>query len=236
MTLIRPVAAFLTAAATGLGILATESDETPSSDEAPCAGGTCCCNDCEPPAKNSSLYSKIGEAFRYGLGELLEDIGPWFIAGVLLAGTIQALLPADLIPETLGTGLLSMLAALAVSTPLYVCASASTPIVASLALKGLSPGAALVFLLAGPATNVTSLTVVTRILGKKASAIYLSTIVVSSLLLGLATNLLYKTLGLDTSKWLAKAIEEEPGAFSLASAVVLVILLLRDPVSRFATR
>jgi uncharacterized membrane protein len=129
-----------------------------------------------------------------------------------------------------------MLAALAVSTPLYVCATASTPIVASLALKGLSPGAALVFLLAGPATNVTSLTVVTRILGKKASAIYLSTIIVSSLFLGLAVNMLYNTLGLDTSKWLAKAIEDEPGLFSLTSAIVLSLLLLRALAGRFLNR
>ncbi|HAA46916.1 MAG TPA: hypothetical protein DCE03_00250 [Synergistaceae bacterium] len=236
MTVIRPVAAFLTAAATGLGILATEDDEAPDTEEMPSADDTCCCDDCKAPAENGSTCSKMVEAFRYGFGELMEDIGPWFVVGVLLAGMIQGLLPADLIPETLGTGLLSMLAALAVSTPLYVCATASTPIVASLALKGLSPGAALVFLLAGPATNVTSLTVVTRILGKKASAIYLSTIIVSSLLLGLAVNMLYNTLGLDTSKWLAKAIEDEPGLFSLTSAIVLSLLLLRALAGRFLNR
>jgi hypothetical protein len=236
MTVLRPLAAFLTAVGTGLGVLATEKDkdiplEPGFPDEA------CSCHDPDPTAEqNTSFVSRISGAFRYGLFELVEDIGPWFAGGVLLAGVLQALLPADLIPKTLGTGMLSILATLAVSVPLYICASASTPVVASLALKGLSPGAALVFLLAGPATNITSLTVIAGILGRKAAAVYLATIVVFSVFLGLATNAFYKTLGLDVSRWLAGGMTETPGLFSIACGVVLSVLLLRAVAVRFLSR
>ncbi|MFP4482142.1 MAG: SO_0444 family Cu/Zn efflux transporter [Thermovirgaceae bacterium] len=236
MTVLRPLAAFLTAAATGLGILATENDDQLPPD--PCLPDEACsCHDHEHPVEpKASFGSRISDAFRYGFLELVEDIGPWFAGGVLLAGVLQTLLPADLIPKTLGTGMLSILATLAVSVPLYICASASTPVVASLALKGLSPGAALVFLLAGPATNITSLTVIAGILGRKAAAIYLATIVVFSVFLGLAANSFYETLGLDASRWLAGGTKESPGLFSIACGIVLSVLLLRAVALRFLSR
>ena len=89
----------------------------------------------------------------YAFNDLLGDIGKWFLGGVLIAGVITALIPPQFIETNLGEGFLSMLIMLAIGLPMYVCATASTPIAAALALKGLSPGAALVFLLAGPATN-----------------------------------------------------------------------------------
>jgi hypothetical protein len=236
MTVLRPLAAFLTAAATGLGIYAMEKDDNlPPDFEFP--DDDCSCQDDDPTAEQfTSFASRIKGAFRYGLFELMEDIGPWFAGGVLLAGILQVLLPAGFIPKTLGTGMLSMLATLAVSVPLYICASASTPVVASLAMKGLSPGAALVFLLAGPATNITSLTVIARILGRKATAVYLATIVVFSVLLGMATNAFYKALGIDASSWLTGDMTEAPGLFSIACGVVLSVLLLRAVVLRFLPR
>ncbi len=103
-------------------------------------------------------------------------------------------------------------------------------------MKGLSPGAALVFLLAGPATNITSLTVIAGILGRKAAAVYLSTIVVFSVFLGVATNAFYKTLGLDASRWLTDGMTETPGLFSIACGVVLSVLLLRAVAVRFLSR
>jgi len=153
MTVLRPLAAFLTAAAAGLITLFREDEErsgpVDSADllqkqESPCREDT-------PLLAEPALLHRVREVFRYGFGDLMEDIGPWFAVGVLLAGIINAVLPAELIPKKLRTGLTAMLATLLVSAPLYVCATASTPILASLTLKGLSPGAALVFLLAGPA-------------------------------------------------------------------------------------
>ncbi len=109
----------------------------------------------------------------YSFGNLLQDIGVWFLGGVLLAGIFGALIPDGFIEKNLGDGFLPLLIMLAAAIPLYVCATASTPIAAALALKGLSPGAALVFLLAGPATNAASFTVVAKLLGKRSAFITL---------------------------------------------------------------
>ena len=116
---------------------------------------------------------------------------------------------------------------LAVSVPLYVCATASTPIAAALALKGISPGAALVFLLAGPATNAASLTVISRLIGRKAMVVYLVVIVVMSLLAGMAVNVLYASLGISITGWLTAPAHEESGLFATSTAVLLIILVVK---------
>jgi uncharacterized membrane protein YraQ (UPF0718 family) len=164
---------------------------------------------------------------RFAFGELLGDIGKWFLVGVLLAGMIGALLPADIIATYLGEGILPMLAVLVVAVPLYVCATASTPIVAALALKGLSPGAALVFLLAGPATNVATLTVVSKIVGKRSALIYLAAIVGCSLVLGMVANWVYGALGLSVTDWVSRGEEEGVSLLGVVSALVLVGLIAR---------
>ena len=104
-----------------------------------------------------------------------------------------------------------MLVMLAFSIPLYVCATASTPIAAALILKGISPGAALVFLLAGPATNVASLTVLAGLLGKRAAFLYLGAIAVFSVLFGLLVDSLYPLLGLSPRAVMGQAGELIPG-------------------------
>jgi hypothetical protein len=170
---------------------------------------------------------------KYGFGELMDDLGPWFLLGVILAGILGAVLPPGFIGEHLGTGLGSLLAALAVSLPLYVCATASTPLAAALAAAGLSPGAALVLLLAGPATNIASLTVVARLLGLRALVGYVAAIVLVTLGLGAATNWLYASLGLTLDAWIAGDAVESHGAVSIASAAVVFFLCLRSVFRRF---
>ena len=131
----------------------------------------------------------------------------------------------------LGGGLPSMLLMLAVGIPLYICATASTPIAAALILKGVSPGAALVFLLAGPATNVTSLTVLLRILGKRATAIYLTMIALFSVLFGLAVDQVYGLLGIEASAMVGQAAEWVPPWAQLLGALTLLALSVK-PVAR----
>jgi len=120
-----------------------------------------------------TFIEKLRSGMNYSFGNLLQDIGVWFLGGVLLAGIFGALIPDGFIEKNLGDGFLPLLIMLAAAIPLYVCATASTPIAAALALKGLSPGAALVFLLAGPATNAASFTVVAKLLGKRSAFITL---------------------------------------------------------------
>ena len=164
---------------------------------------------------------------QYAFQGLLSDIGLWFIVGVIVAGAIGAFLPAEFIGKYLGEGLLPMVLMLAIAVPIYVCATASTPIAAALALKGLSPGAALVFLLAGPATNAASLIVVSKVLGKRATAVYLACIIGCSILLGVATNYLYAYFGLSVLDWVRGGTEEGYGILSTSASILLIILIVR---------
>ena len=124
-------------------------------------------------------------ALRYGFTQLLDDIAFWLILGVALAGVLGAVLPADLAARGLGSGLMPMILMLVIGIPLYMCASASTPIAAALMAKGISPGAALVFLLAGPATNAATLVLLGKTFGRRFIQIYLTSVVIGALVAGL---------------------------------------------------
>lgn len=168
---------------------------------------------------------KSGMTFAFG--DLLDDIGSWLMLGVLLAGLIGVFMSPGMIEAYLGDGLFSMVVMLVVATPLYVCATASTPIAAALVLKGLSPGAALVFLLAGPATNVATITVVTRLLGKRTTVIYVASILATSLLFGLMVNSIYDISGFSITSWKGGGAEENHGFIAYASTLILLAMVLR---------
>jgi hypothetical protein len=172
---------------------------------------------------------KIGAGLRYAFIDLWGDMAGWFLIGLILAGIITSVIPTELMSRHLGGGLLSMLVMLAVGVPLYICATASTPIAAALILKGVSPGAALVFLLAGPATNVTSLTVLVGVLGKRATGIYLSAIAVSSVLLGLLLDWVYSVFGISARAVAGQAAEIIP-LWLQAGCVLLLLAISVKPV------
>lgn len=131
--------------------------------------------------------------------ELLGPIANTLILGIIIAGIISALIPQGFLESSTFSGnLTSMLIMMAIGVPLYVCASASTPVAAALIMKGLSPGAALVFLLTGPATNAMTLAIVPKIVGKSAAFIYLLSICVVSLILGGLLNVLTAHYGLPS--------------------------------------
>jgi hypothetical protein len=116
---------------------------------------------------------------------------------------------------------------LLVGIPLYMCASASTPIAAALVLKGLSPGAALVFLLAGPATNAATLTVVARFWGRRATVVYLAVIASCSLVIGWLVNEFYAWAELDITRWVTPGGGHGTSGWNVLAAVVLLALILR---------
>ncbi len=192
---------------------------------------------CEQSGEDSGDIDKaasrsFAEKMRYGMsfafGELLSDIALWFIVGILLAGVISVAVPDDFFVRYGGSGFGGILMMIIVGIPLNVCATTSTPIAAAMAMKGLSPGAVLVFLLIGPATNVTTITMVTKLLGRRTMFIYLTTIAVSAVLIGLAVNGLYSLLGLDLSGWVHMDVEEQHGIFEYVCAVVLMGLFARN--------
>ena len=229
MTIARPISAFGTAAVAGIAenLLDKEGGEGEGNPDLRCPIDNCCDGiDCPPEEHRAhhSFSEKVKVGFLYSVKDLWEDIAPWFFVGILLAGLITTLIPAELLSRHLGGGLLTMLIMLAVGIPLYICATASTPIAAALILQGVSPGAALVFLLAGPATNITSLTVLLGILGKRATIIYVSSIAVMSVLCGLALDQVYGILGISARAVVGQAAEVVPQGVQVAGALCLVAL------------
>ncbi|MBU1701883.1 MAG: permease [Candidatus Eisenbacteria bacterium] len=136
------------------------------------------------PAR-ASFSAKGRSALSYGLGMLVEDIAGWLVLGTLIGGAISVFMPDEFLTRTFPNPYLQMLAVLLVAVPLYVCATGSLPVAAALVLKGLPLGGAIVFLIAGPATNAATLSVFIKVLGRRVVAVYLTTIVVTSYLSGL---------------------------------------------------
>jgi uncharacterized membrane protein YraQ (UPF0718 family) len=169
----------------------------------------------------------MAAGLQYAFGELLKDIGGWLLLGVLIAGLLTSLIPDGFFALLFQHQAASLLVMLLVSIPLYICASASTPIAAALVLKGLSPGAALVFLLAGPATNAATLTVVARFWGRQATLVYLAAIACCSLALGWLVNEFYAWAGLDISRWVTPVEGAAAGWWNTLAAVLLLALILR---------
>lgn len=230
MTILRPISAFLTAVLTGVLIDSIEKETapplipTPLTEPSPCAAGGCSCAS-EPVAE--SWWKRFMAGQRFACNDLMDDIAPWFALGILVAGAITVYLPEDLGQILPGGGITSMLAMLAVALPMYVCATASTPIAAALALKGFSPGALLVFLLAGPATNAATIVMVSRLLGKKPAIIYVTSIILATLACAVAADAVYLWLGFEVHAWLGETGAEQHGLVSILSAMLMLVVLIR---------
>jgi uncharacterized protein len=152
--------------------------------ETTCNDDSCGCNEPKIEDKRHALV----RAADYAFVELLQDISKWLIIGFLVAALISVALPNDFFSSFKGLGLLEILVVLAASVPIYICATGSIPIAAVLLMKGVSPGAALVFLMAGPATNVATIAVLGKTMGRKSLIIYLSAIIGGAIVFGLLTN------------------------------------------------
>jgi uncharacterized protein len=241
LTVVRPVAALLTAMAAGLteNLFFWEKKETEIIADRSCPVDNCCdgveCPD-EVHRRHHPWGEKITAGLRFAYGEVWSDIAGWFFVGLFIAALITALVPDDLMASLLGGGLSSMLVMLLVGIPLYICATASTPVAAALILKGVSPGAALVFLLAGPATNVASLFVLKEILGKRGTVVYLTTLSVCTVLFGLAVDWLYNFFGISARATLGEAGELLPEWLKIAAAVLLLAISVKPLAKSLAKR
>jgi len=182
------------------------------------------------------LIQKLKKGVKYAYGELLTDIANPFIIGILIAGIITFFFPEDLSLWANDHGFLSMLIMLAAGIPMYVCATSSTPIAAALILKGLNPGAALVFLLAGPATNAATINIIKNIFNTRTLVIYLSMISVCSLGMGYLVDWIYTAIGIQASATVGQAAELFPENIQLGAAFILAILLIFNMIYRFVHR
>ena len=182
--------------------------------------------DVQPAATRAPWLVRV---LRYAFVEMLDDLSVSLLVGTLLSGLIAVLVPPQVFESPIAQGFGGMLLMLLIGIPIYVCAAASTPIAATLILKGLDPGAAFVFLLASPATNLGSLFVLSRELGARIVLVHVLALAAVTLALGLLVDALYRWLDLapratagvvqDHTPWLGSACAIVLGALILGSLV-----------------
>ncbi|MCM1078380.1 MAG: SO_0444 family Cu/Zn efflux transporter [Bacteroidales bacterium] len=231
--IIRPIAALVTSFFGGILVNrldgASGGKETAALEtvaEAECKDG--CCHD-HGHDWHESFTGRMKSALSYGFVEMLQDVGKWLFVGLLIAALITVAVPTEFFEVFSGNTLVSMGLVLLVAIPMYLCATGSIPIAVSLMLKGLSPGTALVMLMAGPASNAASILVVRKIMGRKTLYIYLASIILGSVICGLAMDYLMprEWFALTPVGAMANGCCEEsgPGFVEIASGVLLVALM-----------
>ncbi len=174
------------------------------------------------PAPVVLFRQKALDGLKHGFVTLPRNIGKPLLIGLVVAGVISALVPDDFFAERLGKGLPAMLVMMLIGIPIYVCASASVPVAAALILKGLSPGAALVFLMTGPATNAAGLATIWNTLGRRTAILYLLTVAGCAMAGGLLLDAVVQSVDIGTP---AHIHNMGPGVVQHVSAVVLLVIL-----------
>ncbi len=213
---LRPVAALVGAAFGGMAV----SRFTDGDDKAQAIAA-----DITEREAPRGFARKALAAVRYGFIDMVASVGGWLIVGLLVAALITVFVPDELFVSLNRYPLLAMLAVVAVAIPMYVCATGSIPIAMSLMMKGLSPGIAFVMLMAGPAANFASILILSKTQGKKATVIYVASVVVTAIAFGLMIDLMMPR------QWFAvNAVDacchESIGWFPTVCAIVLIALLV----------
>lgn len=254
MTIVRPIAAVLSAIVAGFttqllphrpGVaLPIGPGARNAADD--CCGSqktSACCSDnpkddscCAATSETTDeaprgVRAKVASGLRYAVTDLVDDLGLWIIVGLALAGAAATFMSPQML-ETWSSSVWTMLAMALIGVPMYICATASTPLAAGMLLAGLSPGTVLVFLLAGPATNLATLGIVRRELGMPIVAGYVGAIVGSAVGLGLLTDWLAQTMNWSVQAQVVAAEGIVPHWLAVASLVVLVLLAIR-PLRRW---
>jgi len=184
----RPLVAFVTGIIGGTLVDVFDEDTEDQSQAPP----KCSDERCAGEEKNS----KVTRGLKYGFVTLPRDIGKAMLVGLVIAAVISAVVPEDFFAEKLlGTGIFAMVVMMFLGIPVYVCATASVPVATVLILKGITPGAALVFLITGPATNAAAFTTIWKVLGGRTAIVYLITVAVCALGSGLLLDTMFPDLG-----------------------------------------
>lgn len=235
--IVRPIAALVTSLFGGLAVGALADGDAPSPAGDSSAGASCA----PAPAGRRSFVSKLLDALRYGFIDLVGSIGGWLVTGLIIAALITVYIPADFFASLGAHPLLAMIAVVIVAVPMYVCATGSIPIALSLMLKGLSPGTALVLLMAGPAANFASFALISREMGRRAAAIYVAAIVVGALAFGLAIDYLLPASWFALPAKVAAACHHGADGvlilppFTAVCAAILAALLIAALIRRYFT-
>jgi hypothetical protein len=234
--IVRPIIAFLTALFGGQMVNAVEPTQSlpkggmfdsTSNHEEVIEAGCGCGHDHKHEHHHHGLWTKLKEALSYAFLEMMEDIGKWLMVGLIVAGLITVLVPDSFFEVFKDNSLASMLLVLCFAIPMYLCATGSIPIAVALMLKGLTPGAALVLLMAGPACNMASILVINKVMGRKTLITYLASIITGAVGFGLAIDhLLPREWFIPTIAPSAECCHEETPLFYWICTGILLLLLI----------
>lgn len=248
MAVIRPIAAVCSAIVAAALVLLGEKEDVPKTtfsikkivpednNNSSCCSSACGCHSDVSHAQkqpNQPFLTRLWQGQKYAFTELLEDLSVWLLVGLLISAIVVALVPYDAL-ATISQGPAAMIIMALIGVPMYICASASTPLAASLMLAGVSPGAILVFLLAGPATNIASLGIVKKELGWHALVSYLAGVLLVAIGFGYLTNYLIEVLNINISSELASSNEIMPSVIMWLAAILLAFIVIKDLYNKFA--
>lgn len=221
--IIRPLAALVTGITGGLITSVATKNETDTRTFQ------------EQTEERKSFSQKVGDVFRYGFVDFIQDISKWLVIGLVLAAIISALIPNEFFELLNMPPIVQMLLILVVSIPLYICATGSIPLAAILILKGISPGAAFVLLMAGPATNAATITMIGKVLGRKSLFTYLATIIVGALGFGLLIDYALPTQWFTeiTHQHLGHTHHEGLSWWQIGSGVILMALIINGYIQKY---
>ncbi|WP_038290505.1 SO_0444 family Cu/Zn efflux transporter [Zooshikella ganghwensis] len=222
MAIIRPVYGIFLAILTGiLGEKLTEKD-TQHATNYSCGG---CCGNSEN-TRQVQAKTTTWEGVRYAITQLYDDMLGWLLIGLIIAGLVMTFLPSSALSDW-GHGVFAMLFMLVAGIPMYICATASTPLAAALLLAGISPGTVLVFLLAGPATNLGTLGIIRKELGHRAFLGYIIAISVGCISFGLMTDLIVNLFQINISAQIQPEHALFPAWFNATCSIILVLLAIK---------
>ncbi|MBQ3554675.1 MAG: permease [Bacteroidales bacterium] len=181
-----------------------------------------------------SFKGKIVTTLKFAYIEMMQDIGKWLMIGLLVAGAITVFVPESFFALFADNTLLNILFVLLFAIPMYLCATGSIPIAVALMLKGLSPGTALVLLMAGPAINFASILILNKFLGKKTLIIYLTSIILGSITFALIVDNLFPR------EWFTSHLNEikeccttSTTIFNIVCTIVLLLLLINAFILKY---
>jgi len=227
----RPIAAFIMGIAGG-AVTNLFDRSTPSANTLQTPVPECKLCVVSSPHKHT-FFEKIWGMAKYGYGDFLDDIAKQLVVGMIVSGMISYFVPDDFFTRNIGNPFLEMLIMIVGGIPLYVCATASIPIAFALMLKGVSPGAAFVFLAVGPATNAATITLIGNVMGKRIVVIYLGVISFFAVLAGFIFNAIVDTFygGSLNIHHMSEHVHNQvtPGTiFSIIFLVMLALSLFRN--------
>ncbi|SES95145.1 SO_0444 family Cu/Zn efflux transporter [Thalassotalea agarivorans] len=239
MAIYRPIAAIISAIATGLLVNTTTKTATSNQaevksccashqQEAPKKEETSCCS--HEHSHQPTSMDKTISGIKYASTTLIDDIVKWLAIGLLFATIVRTFVPESFL-LSYGSGLPAMLLMIAISIPMYICATASTPIAAGFIMAGISPGTALVFMMAGPATNISTLGVIKSEMGTPVLTRYLLGISVSAIALGLLLDAGLSYFDINIANQMSHSHELLPQWFGILCALVIIILAVK-PIRR----